>query len=206
VIDETVALYYTAEILRIIDTVHSCGVLHCDVKPDNFLVILDENCLEWSETYSKNGSTGWAGHGLQLIDFGRAVDTLLLPEGTVFTGHSRTDGFECIEMRDNCPWTKQLDLYGVAATVYCLIHKEYLKTDSVHQHAQTGKWTVTKKPKRSWDVALWNELFDELLNLPNCDAPAPTHKLYKKMEEELMSRFKDALLQLQNHYRLMTRP
>ena len=66
------------------------------------------SCLQWSPTYCKDGSLGWAGHGLQLIDFGRAVDTSLLPEGTTFSGHSRTDGFECIEMKDNRPWTKQV--------------------------------------------------------------------------------------------------
>lgn len=35
-------MYYTIEMLKIIDVVHSCGVLHCDVKPDNFLIIHDE--------------------------------------------------------------------------------------------------------------------------------------------------------------------
>lgn len=53
---------------------------------------------------------GWAGHGLQLIDFGRAVDTTLLPPGTTFSGRSKTDGFECIEMQNDQPWTKQVPL------------------------------------------------------------------------------------------------
>ena len=37
--NEAVVLYYTINILRILETCHKCGIIHGDVKPDNFLVI-----------------------------------------------------------------------------------------------------------------------------------------------------------------------
>lgn len=58
---EALALHYAAEALRCVGALHACAMLHCDLKPDNFLL-------------SPNGR-------LQLIDFGRAVDLALLPAG-----------------------------------------------------------------------------------------------------------------------------
>ena len=58
---EALALHYAAEALRCVGALHACAMLHCDLKPDNFLL---------------------SAHGrLQLIDFGRAVDLALLPAG-----------------------------------------------------------------------------------------------------------------------------
>ena len=37
--NEAVVLYYTINILRILEACHKCGIIHGDVKPDNFLVI-----------------------------------------------------------------------------------------------------------------------------------------------------------------------
>ena len=30
--------YYTAEVLDIVDSLHQCGILHTDIKPDNFML------------------------------------------------------------------------------------------------------------------------------------------------------------------------
>ena len=36
---EGVVFFYTIALLRILETLHSCGIIHGDVKPDNFLVL-----------------------------------------------------------------------------------------------------------------------------------------------------------------------
>lgn len=41
---------------------------------------------------------------LQAIDFGRAIDLHLLPDGTQFEGVSTTDGMQCPEMLSGKPW------------------------------------------------------------------------------------------------------
>ena len=61
---EALALHYAAEALRCVGALHGCALLHCDLKPDNFLL-------------APRGR-------LQLIDFGRAVDLALLPDATLF--------------------------------------------------------------------------------------------------------------------------
>ena len=35
---ESVALYYSCEILLAVATLHHCGIIHADIKPDNFLL------------------------------------------------------------------------------------------------------------------------------------------------------------------------
>lgn len=37
--EEGVLFYYTIALLRIIETLNSCGIIHGDIKPDNFLVL-----------------------------------------------------------------------------------------------------------------------------------------------------------------------
>ena len=45
---------------------------------------------------------------LKLIDFGRAVDLHLFPEGTTFTANCYTDSFQCVEMKAGRRWTYQV--------------------------------------------------------------------------------------------------
>ena len=48
------------------------------------------------------------GRGLCLIDFGRAIDIQVFPEGTMFSGSSETDGFLCPQMLEGRPWKWQV--------------------------------------------------------------------------------------------------
>ena len=48
------------------------------------------------------------GHGVRLIDFGRAIDMQPFPKGSKFTGSNATDNFQCVQMIDNTPWTYQV--------------------------------------------------------------------------------------------------
>ena len=51
-----------------------------------------------------------AGHtrALQLIDFGRSIDMTMFLPGTTFMVKVETDGFQCIEMKTDRPWTYQV--------------------------------------------------------------------------------------------------
>ena len=37
-VQESVVLYYCCEMLSIVAALHQCGIIHADLKPDNFLV------------------------------------------------------------------------------------------------------------------------------------------------------------------------
>ena len=86
--------------------------------------------------------------GLQLIDFGRAVDLELLPPGCQLRGDSGTDAFRCVEMREGGAWLWQADAHGVAATVHTLLYGRYMEVERVRDNA-TGAGR-----RRGWRVLL----------------------------------------------------
>lgn len=75
-------MYYAMELLRIVAELHAAHVLHTDIKPDNLL--LREPVTAAFPDWQPCRPEQWQSSGLCLIDFGRAVDTALLPEGTLF--------------------------------------------------------------------------------------------------------------------------
>jgi checkpoint serine/threonine-protein kinase len=104
--DEYIAMFYTIELLRIVETLHNeCNIIHCDIRPEN-LLILNENCKVW-ENWTKEGAKGWECKGLKLIDFGNCIDMKLYPKGTMFQGEGP---IKCIEMQTGKPWTYQVCL------------------------------------------------------------------------------------------------
>ena len=37
-IPENMLLYYTLELVNIVDVLHNCGIIHADIKPDNIML------------------------------------------------------------------------------------------------------------------------------------------------------------------------
>ncbi|XP_077986144.1 uncharacterized protein LOC144440632 [Glandiceps talaboti] len=172
---QAIALYYAVEILHIVEKVHRCGIIHADIKPDNVIVKHLDKDIDITKPMSEV-------EGLLLIDFGQAIDMKLFPEGTTFTASSNTSGFMCHEMQQGKPWTFQTDYYGIAASIYCLIFGDYMKTK------QNGdKWGIQRKVARWYNAKLWDEFFTTLLNIPNCREMPSLSDLRMKMESVLQS-------------------
>ena len=83
---------------------------------------------------------------IKLIDFGRSIDMRSFDSSTQFTGSCNTSGFVCTEMKTGRPWSwqvgydgvanyhmvlmvipTQVDYYALAATMYCLMHGNYME-------------------------------------------------------------------------------
>ncbi|KAF4525049.1 hypothetical protein B566_EDAN001963 [Ephemera danica] len=145
-----VVIYLTLQILKLVQALHKVQIIHADLKPDNFLIIPSKDQYFAS---------------LHLIDFGRCIDMSLLPTGSSFRTTFKCADSRCIEMRTNRPWTYQLDFYGVAATIHCLLFGKYMNVKEVR-----GRWMPTCKPKRFWEqTPLYEKLFETLLNVESCD-------------------------------------
>lgn len=72
-------MYFMVEILSILEAVHSCSIIHADIKPDNFLVQASNGECDTTSLFTKGPVY------LKLIDFGRSIDMKAFPEGTEFT-------------------------------------------------------------------------------------------------------------------------
>lgn len=180
--DEMLAMFFTLELLKILEGLHSAGFIHGDLKIDNCMVRLDE-CKSWTSQYDPSGANGWSSKGIVLIDFGRAIDTGLYPRGTSFTTDWKMDKRDCLEMREGRPWTYETDYYGLAGIVFCMLFGKYMELPVVRDGIQKLPATL----KRYWRTALWERLFSALLNPNGFGKPLPITEELRAIRLEMES-------------------
>jgi len=179
VLDECAAMFFTIELLRTVEAMHSVGILHGDLKADNCLVRLSPvpNTEEWDNQYHADGSHGWAAKGLSLIDFGRGIDMRHFRPEVQFVADWKTSKADCVEMRELRPWTWQVDYWGMAGVIHSLLFGKYIE-DVVVPEAKTeggevgggllGKggrrYKLKESMKRYWQTEIWGGVFELLLN------------------------------------------
>lgn len=187
-VEEALAMFFAVELFRTVEALHSCNIIHGDIKPDNCLIRFDdpstapmtpslvdvdedENLLDGSEThYSPRGAFGWRNKGLALIDFGRAIDMHAFEPTVQFIADWQTKDHECNEIREMRPWRHQIDLYGMAGTIHVMLFGKYMETVPVRTSGGGGSdatnrtYRIRESLKRYWDRELWSDVFDLLLN------------------------------------------
>ncbi|KAK7033099.1 hypothetical protein R3P38DRAFT_2920697 [Favolaschia claudopus] len=164
-LDELLVMFFTIELLRIVEGMHSAGFIHGDLKIDNCLLRLEDvpgGASAWSSKYSPSGEDGWSCNGIKLIDFGRTIDTRLFPSDQQFIADWDTDARDCFELREQRPWTYQIDYFGLAGIIYCLLFGKYIQADSVS--TKDGRHKISTPLKRYWQTDIWDQLFSILLN------------------------------------------
>ena len=147
---EPLAVYMIAEILGLVEILHSLDFVHGDLKPDNLMLTqvpggADNRCI-------------------QIIDFGKALDLRCLPKDVCFDEFIKTSGMITVEMREKRPYRHHIDYFGIAAISHCLLFGQYIEIKKTN-----GRWTVKNSFKRWWRVEFWRTFFDEFLNLEAMD-------------------------------------
>ncbi|KAI8824022.1 uncharacterized protein EV422DRAFT_493068 [Fimicolochytrium jonesii] len=175
-VEEALAAFWAIEILRTLEGVHAAGVVHRDVKVDNFLVRLDDSAAggkkgdeEWDGVYQPDGARGWAKRGVTLIDWGTGIDVRMFAGEQKFTAAAEI----CWELRNGVPWTFEPDWYGAAGVIHVLLFGRYMQvvedasacdTNNSSTHPRRPHIRLAASFKRYWQVDLWKRLFDALLN------------------------------------------
>jgi checkpoint serine/threonine-protein kinase len=197
-------MFFTIELLRLLEGLHKAGFIHGDLKIDNCLVRLEQvspSSSAWAAQYDPTGAGGWHSKGIKLIDFGRTIDTRMFPRGQTFVAEWATDARDCVEMREGRPWTYQADYFGLAGIVYCMLYGKYIEASSIvpvtpspspsQQQQQQGnnrsRYKLATAFKRYWQTDLWTRLFDVLLNpcLVNPDGALPVSDTLAQLRVEM---------------------
>jgi len=76
--DELLVLFYASQMLRMLSQLATDSIVHTRISLDHLLIRSADLDEMWSAQYRADGSAGWAGRGLALTGFSKAVDFRLL--------------------------------------------------------------------------------------------------------------------------------
>ncbi|CAN3372539.1 hypothetical protein DIURU_004965 [Diutina rugosa] len=140
-LSEPVCALIAIELLRAVKLLHQSHILHADIKPDNVMTRVSSSEMS-----------------IVLIDYGRALDLSLYPEGAQFLSHIVSNGSECLAMQRQQSWGYDADYFGVAAVIYCVLYSEFMKVSDFDGEVKLAS------PLKRWHQDLWGPLFKSLLN------------------------------------------
>ncbi|CAN0139013.1 unnamed protein product [Scytosiphon promiscuus] len=181
---QLVVMHYAVKMLRFCRAMHSMSILHMDIKPDNWLLTGGAES-EWN--------CGNDGHSLSLIDFGKAIDLSVFPQngsGMAFVGQCCAPSFSCPAMTEGSPWKYDADLYALGSCIYFMLHGVYLEVfrEQDPNSSLGSRWRPLRKCKRYWEVDIWDNLFNELLNSGlRATGVAGPDTVFGQLEESLTS-------------------
>lgn len=84
-------------------------------------------------------------------------------------------------MMEDKPWTYHCDFFCLASTIYTMVAGKYM---IVKQDKSTNAYKPQKLP-RYVNAKLWNEIFDQLINIPSLTKFPSLSQLNKRLDTEL---------------------
>lgn len=141
--------------LKHIETLHWHGkILHCDVKPDNWVMVA-------SETAYKGCRENIEASELMLVDFGRAVDLTTAgrdgmdPLNVKLSGLATGEDMACAAMRMKLGWSFDVDTFGICASAHVLLFGSHIEVD---MDRSSKRWATRKPMRRYWQKELWKRV------------------------------------------------
>ncbi|KNC86179.1 BUB protein kinase [Sphaeroforma arctica JP610] len=153
-LEEAMVLFYTIELLKAVQILHSNQIVINGFCSDKIL-LRHGNMMSLSDVWDADGSGGWEDHGLFLEDLSKGIDMNLFSNGTKFTGPMPRWG--SIPNREE--WSYEVDMFDVANTIHKLMHGSGLALKNVGK-----QWMPSTVVPSTWRVELWNSVLRDLIN------------------------------------------
>lgn len=131
--EEPLVMFYAIELLRTLENLHGCGIVHGDLGPSN-IHLRNDPCGEWDTLWRPDGQGGWAGRGILVGGFDGAVDLHVIPEGKQLTATAERAPF-CHAMGLSA-WKHQADYHAIVDCIHQLLHNAPME---IHRSAG-GSW------------------------------------------------------------------
>ncbi|KAG7466348.1 hypothetical protein MATL_G00163640 [Megalops atlanticus] len=138
------------DLLELVGQMHSCHLVHGDLRPDTLLLRHREGCEEVESV-------------LRVLDFSCSLDLDLQPEVTSVQGHPAAQTYlkQGVLSPSSSPY--QIDLLGIAETVHVMLEKRNMKL--VHIDSE---WRLADDLKMaSGNLDVWHSFFRKILNSGN---------------------------------------
>lgn len=168
-LDEALVMFFGVEVIRTMQSLHSVGIMHGDIKSDNCLVRFDPSTTI-VDSYNRLGQHGWASRGITLIDFGRGIDLKCFTPTVKFQADWTGTGSDCPEIKAMWSWKYNLDYYGVADLLHQSLFAKHLEyrsdppLDKAPSTAPREHTLVHDSWKRGMAKELWLDVFEVLLH------------------------------------------
>ena len=106
---EPIAMYFTIEMLNILEKLHKSQIIHGDIKPDNFLIQREPGLLNTDapDAYSMFKDVSPT---LEAIDFGISIDMSLFDKGQSFDHQFDKVNNRCPEMLEKKSWNYHVSI------------------------------------------------------------------------------------------------
>ncbi|XP_064182060.1 mitotic checkpoint serine/threonine-protein kinase BUB1 beta isoform X1 [Anguilla rostrata] len=144
---ENVAALLVIELLELVGQMHSCRLVHGDLRPNTLLL---------------RHRTGFEGleSALRAVDFSHSLDLDLQPEVTSVLGHPGAQVFlrQGVLSPSSSPY--QMDLLGIAETVHVMLEKR-----SMQLVCKDSEWVLAEDLEVvSGSPDVWRDFFSMILN------------------------------------------
>lgn len=112
------------------------GLIHGDIKPDNFVIFPSEADFPSKALFKRvqrqhpllaGISDGPPPITIAGIDFGRSLDVQETLHDVIFIGDTQVSDFRCPPMMEKTCWETQIDLTGLAVSIFTIISLKYPK-------------------------------------------------------------------------------
>lgn len=152
---EVVLTHAATQMLECVSLLHACGVVHTDVKPDNWVLRPGAGVVH-----------------ICMIDMGKARPIRALIGGTLrrvlYVGAYAGKGIFSVRTEDR--WAGNVDWVGVACCLHVLMFAQELRVRPAAE-SNNARIAIQNGLKRCWDRELWGYFFDTLLNAQPDDSP-----------------------------------
>ncbi|KAG2385539.1 hypothetical protein C9374_003354 [Naegleria lovaniensis] len=160
-LEETIILYYTLELLNILQSLHNkANMVHNSILPNN-LLLLNEDGAELSD-WTINGK-GWNTKGLMLTDFSKALNLDLFPSHVKFSCAADPKTLPQVftnVSRHPSSWKYSADTWSVCSILHQLLFKNNMEVLT-----KQDQYHIKESIRRYWKFKdIWQYLFETLLN------------------------------------------
>ncbi|KAN0032410.1 hypothetical protein ACTFIV_006304 [Dictyostelium citrinum] len=158
--EEPLAIYHCIELLKMIEDLHSVGIIHGNISTNNLHFLFGQTS-DWPEWTPGESKGAWKSKGFTLTDFSRSIDTTiysqdakyqspieLLPIGTPLewlTIHQSSS----TSSKTTGGWSYNLDYLGICKVIFHILTsgKEELKLSLSSTNEQNQQQQQQQQPK-----------------------------------------------------------